>query len=174
MGGKRSRLWDVQHAPDTYPKEWTTQDEAERQVMYRFQASVHAGLGRRGWIIGKHEAALGPMRINGEDDPLHDVTSWCERLWETHAYLARGPWSRKPALVHALPGLHFAGRRIQDNTKDFNAAELSLDGFVKPEPYRAGRLGDHCLSGRQRAHQDGMRWEKCWERQEQATQPTYQ
>ena len=101
-------------------------------------------LGRRGWIIGKHEAALGPMRIDGKGHPLHDVAAWCECLRETHAHLARGARSRQPALINALPRLHPTSPRRQDSPKDFNATEIPLDRFIKPEPYLAGGLGDHC------------------------------
>ena len=113
-------------------------------------------------MIGKREAALGPMRIDGEDKPLHDVTPWFECLWETDAHLTRGTRSRQPALINAFPRLYCTSPGVQDSPKDFNAAELSLDRFVKPESYLTGRLGDYGSSGRCRAHQSGMRGKEPW------------
>src|SRR5262245_49583513 len=127
-------------------------------------------LGRRGWIIDKHKATLGPMRIDGKDHPLHDVAARCECLRETHAYLARGAWSRQPTLVDALPRLDRTSAGIQDSPKDFDATEIPLDGFIKPEPYLAGGLGDHYPVGRHRAYQSSMGCQEPWICHEQAEQ----
>src|SRR5882672_3602707 len=110
------------------------------------------------------------MRINGEDKPLHDVASWCECLWETYTHLARGTRSRQPALINAFPRLYCTSPGVQDSPKDFNAAKLSLNRFVKPEPYLIGRLGDYSPGGRCRTHQRGMRGQEPWRQYEQAEQ----
>ena len=104
-GGKLHDLWGIQDAPEPQPKNWATQNEAERHKMYSSQHSIHAELGRRGGIVGKHKAALGAMGINGQYGPLHQVAPWFERLRETHAHLAHCTRSREPALVNARPGL---------------------------------------------------------------------
>ena len=91
-------------------KRGATQSEAERKAVHSFQKGVHTVLGRRGWIIGKHEATLGPMRIDGKDHPLHDVAAWCERLRRrTPSRAVRGPgnqpWSmRSPGCTAPVPG----------------------------------------------------------------------
>jgi hypothetical protein len=127
-------------------------------------------------MIGKHEAALGPMRINSEDQPLHDVTPWFESLWKTYAHLTRGTRPRQPALINAFPRLYCTSPGVQDSPKDLNAAELSFDRFVEPEPYLTGRLGDYGPGGRCRTDQSGMRGEEPWTQDEQAEQhkPSYQ
>src|SRR5437660_1148109 len=83
-GPRPEASWGIKAAPEIPPKEGAAQDNAERQAVHSFQESIHVVLGRRGWIIGKHEAALGPVRVDGKDHPLHDVAAWCECLWETH------------------------------------------------------------------------------------------
>ena len=106
------------------------------------------------------------MCINGENKPLHNVAPWFECLWKAYAHLTRGPRSRQPALINAFPRLYCTSSGVQDSPKDFNAAELSLDRFVKPEPYLTGRLGDYGPGGRCRAYERGMRSQEPWAQDE--------
>jgi hypothetical protein len=108
------------------------------------------------------------MRINGQNHPLYEVAAWGEGLWETYAYLARGARSRQPALVNALPRLRHPSPGVQDSSKDFNATEMPLNGFIKPEPYLTGELGHHCPGGRRRTYQSSMGCHAPWIHQEQA------
>ena len=110
------------------------------------------------------------MRIDGKDHPLYDVAAWCECLGETYPHLARGARSRQPALVNALSRLHRTRPGVRDSPKDFNATEIPFDGFIKPEPYLTGRLGNHCPGNRHRAYQSSMGRHAPWIHHEQAEQ----
>ena len=96
------------------------------------------------------------MRIHGDNDPLDEVASRGERLWQPHAYLACGTRSRQPALIDTLRRLDVARGGVERDPKDCNTAERPLDRLSKPELDRMGRLGDHGPRRRQRLDQGGM------------------
>lgn len=170
LEGGLASLQGVQSPPDTRPEEGPPEEKTECQAVHSFAESVHGGLRGWGWLIGKHEAALGPMCINGENKPLHDVVPWFECLWQAYAHLTRGTRSRQPALINAFPRLYGTSAGVQNSPKDFNAAELSLDRFVKPEPYLTGRLGDYSPGGGCRAYESGMRGQEPWAQDERTEQ----